>query len=142
MWRDTLLSIQIIHDITELAAAREGLVGERELLATTLASIGDSVIVTDPLRRCHLPKCGPSRKSFTTWECCRFSKYIDFRRYAIMSRAYSRPGASKMGESSRTRQFLFSTLFSSCADRRRVQWFGIPSRGSAPLRTGGSTAIV
>jgi hypothetical protein len=58
MWRDTLLSIQIIHDITELAAAREGLVGERELLATTLASIGDTVIITDPLRRCHLPKCG------------------------------------------------------------------------------------
>jgi PAS domain S-box-containing protein len=38
---------KIIHDITELVAAREALVREKELLATTLASIGDAVIVTD-----------------------------------------------------------------------------------------------
>lgn len=37
----------VIHDISELAAAREALVREKELLATTLASIGDAVIVTD-----------------------------------------------------------------------------------------------
>ena len=36
-----------------------------------------------------------------------------FSAYAIMSRAYSRTRASKMGESSLIRQFLFSTLFSS-----------------------------
>jgi PAS domain S-box-containing protein len=38
---------KIIHDITELVAAREALVREKELLSTTLASIGDAVIVTD-----------------------------------------------------------------------------------------------
>ena len=38
---------KIIHDITELQAAREALVHEKELLSTTLASIGDAVIVTD-----------------------------------------------------------------------------------------------
>ena len=38
---------KVIHDITELAATREALVREKELLATTLTSIGDAVIVTD-----------------------------------------------------------------------------------------------
>jgi PAS domain S-box-containing protein len=38
---------KVIHDITDLVAAREALVREKELLATTLASIGDAVIVTD-----------------------------------------------------------------------------------------------
>lgn len=38
---------KIIHDITDLVTAREALVREKELLATTLASIGDGVIVTD-----------------------------------------------------------------------------------------------
>jgi PAS domain-containing protein len=37
----------IIHDITELVTAREAVVREKELLATTLASIGDAVAVTD-----------------------------------------------------------------------------------------------
>lgn len=39
---------KIVHDITELVAAREALTREKELLATTLASIGDAVVVTDP----------------------------------------------------------------------------------------------
>jgi len=38
---------KVVHDITELVAAREALVREKELLSTTLASIGDAVIVTD-----------------------------------------------------------------------------------------------
>lgn len=38
---------KIIHDISDIVAAREALVREKELLATTLASIGDGVIVTD-----------------------------------------------------------------------------------------------
>jgi PAS domain S-box-containing protein len=38
---------KVIHDITDLVTAREALVHEKELLATTLASIGDAVIVTD-----------------------------------------------------------------------------------------------
>ena len=38
---------KIIHDITDIVAGREALVREKELLATTLASIGDGVIVTD-----------------------------------------------------------------------------------------------
>jgi PAS domain-containing protein len=38
---------KIIHDISDIVAAREALVREKELLATTLASIGDAVIITD-----------------------------------------------------------------------------------------------
>ncbi|HEU5079144.1 MAG TPA: PAS domain S-box protein [Opitutaceae bacterium] len=38
---------KIIHDISDLVAAREALVREKELLATTLACIGDGVAVTD-----------------------------------------------------------------------------------------------
>jgi PAS domain S-box-containing protein len=38
---------KIIHDISDIVAAREALVREKELLATTLASIGDAVIVTN-----------------------------------------------------------------------------------------------
>ncbi|HEX5221621.1 MAG TPA: PAS domain S-box protein [Verrucomicrobiae bacterium] len=38
---------KVVHDITELVAAREALTREKELLATTLASIGDAVVVTD-----------------------------------------------------------------------------------------------
>jgi PAS domain S-box-containing protein len=38
---------KIVRDITDLVAAREALLREKELLATTLASIGDGVIVTD-----------------------------------------------------------------------------------------------
>jgi len=42
---------KIVHDITDLVAAREALVQEKQLLATTLASIGDAVIVTDETGR-------------------------------------------------------------------------------------------
>lgn len=38
---------KVVHDIAELAAAREALVREKEFLATTIASIGDAVIATD-----------------------------------------------------------------------------------------------
>jgi len=38
---------KIVHDISERIAAQEALHQEKELLATTLASIGDAVIVTD-----------------------------------------------------------------------------------------------
>ena len=38
---------KIIRDISDLVRAREDLVREKELLATTLSSIGDAVIVTD-----------------------------------------------------------------------------------------------
>jgi PAS domain S-box-containing protein len=38
---------KIVHDISEIVAARDALTREKELLATTLASIGDAVVVTD-----------------------------------------------------------------------------------------------
>ncbi|HKO22036.1 MAG TPA: PAS domain S-box protein [Candidatus Eisenbacteria bacterium] len=38
---------KIVHDVTDVVAAREALAREKELLATTLSSIGDGVIVTD-----------------------------------------------------------------------------------------------
>jgi PAS domain S-box-containing protein len=38
---------KIIQDISDLVAAREALMSEKELLATTLASIGDAVVLTD-----------------------------------------------------------------------------------------------
>jgi PAS domain S-box-containing protein len=38
---------KVVHDITELAVAREAVVREKEFLATTIASIGDAVIATD-----------------------------------------------------------------------------------------------
>jgi PAS domain S-box-containing protein len=37
----------ILHDISDILAAREQLASEKQLLATTLVSIGDGVIVTD-----------------------------------------------------------------------------------------------
>jgi len=42
---------KIIHDVSEVIAGREALIREKELLATTLASIGDGVIVTDDQSR-------------------------------------------------------------------------------------------
>jgi PAS domain S-box-containing protein len=44
---DVVGASKVIHDISELVAAREAVIREKELLATTLASIGDGVIVTD-----------------------------------------------------------------------------------------------
>jgi len=44
---DVIGASKIIHDITDLVAARDALAREKELLATTLASIGDAVIATD-----------------------------------------------------------------------------------------------
>lgn len=38
---------KILHDISDIVAAREALVHEKDLFATTLASIGDGVIMTD-----------------------------------------------------------------------------------------------
>jgi PAS domain S-box-containing protein len=38
---------KVIRDVSDLVAAREALLREKELLATTLASIGDAVVVTD-----------------------------------------------------------------------------------------------
>jgi PAS domain S-box-containing protein len=38
---------KVIHDISDVVAARAALAQEKELLATTLASIGDAVITTD-----------------------------------------------------------------------------------------------
>jgi len=37
----------IVRDVRDIVAARDALIREKELLATTLASIGDAVIVTD-----------------------------------------------------------------------------------------------
>ena len=42
---------KIVHDISDIVAARADLTREKELLATTLASIGDGVIVTDAQSR-------------------------------------------------------------------------------------------
>ena len=57
---------KIIHDITELSAAREALIREKELLATTLASIGDAVIVTDALGRVTFLNAEAER--LTSWK--------------------------------------------------------------------------
>jgi PAS domain-containing protein len=52
---DIIGASKVVHDITELVVAREAVTRERELLAaqrewlhTTLTSIGDAVIATDP----------------------------------------------------------------------------------------------
>ena len=44
---DVIGASKIIHDISEVVTGREALMREKELLATTLVSIGDGVIVTD-----------------------------------------------------------------------------------------------
>src|ERR1041384_3132506 len=48
---DVIGASKIIHDVTEIVSAREALILEKELLATTLASIGDAVMVTDTQSR-------------------------------------------------------------------------------------------
>ncbi|HZV36133.1 MAG TPA: PAS domain S-box protein, partial [Verrucomicrobiae bacterium] len=56
---------KIVHDITELVAAREALLREKELMATTLASIGDAVIVTDANGRVAF--MNPEAERLTKW---------------------------------------------------------------------------
>ena len=56
---------KIIHDIIEIVAAREALKDERELLATTLSSIGDGVIVTDADSRVTF--INPEAERLTGW---------------------------------------------------------------------------
>ncbi len=56
---------KIIHDIGPIVAAREALIREKELLATTLASIGDGVIVTDSQSRVTF--LNPEAERLTGW---------------------------------------------------------------------------
>jgi PAS domain S-box-containing protein len=56
---------KVIHDISELLGAREALVREKELLATTLASIGDAVAVTDAEGRVTF--LNPVAEELTGW---------------------------------------------------------------------------
>lgn len=57
----------ILHDISDILAAREQLAREKQLLATTLASIGDGVIATDNL----------GRVSFLNAEAARLTGWTD-----------------------------------------------------------------
>ncbi|HEX6647955.1 MAG TPA: PAS domain S-box protein [Pyrinomonadaceae bacterium] len=56
---------KIIHDVTDIVAARDALTLEKELLATTLASIGDGVIVTDTQSR--VTYLNPEAERLTGW---------------------------------------------------------------------------
>jgi PAS domain S-box-containing protein len=56
---------KIVHDLTAVAAARDALRREKELLATTLASIGDGVIVTDAHGR--VTSLNPQAEALTGW---------------------------------------------------------------------------
>jgi PAS domain S-box-containing protein len=56
---------KIIHDVSDIVAAREALIREKELLATTLSSIGDGVIVTDTQSRVTF--LNPEAERLTGW---------------------------------------------------------------------------
>lgn len=56
---------KIIHDVSDIVAAREALAHEREMLVTTLKSIGDGVIVTDAESRVTF--LNPEAERLTGW---------------------------------------------------------------------------
>ena len=56
---------KVVHDLTAVVAAREALRRERDLLETTLASIGDGVIVTDA--RGRVTSINPQAETLTGW---------------------------------------------------------------------------
>ena len=56
---------KIVHDVTDIVAAREALEREKELLVTTLSSIGDGVIVTDAEGRVTF--LNPEAERLTGW---------------------------------------------------------------------------
>jgi PAS domain S-box-containing protein len=56
---------KIIHDVSDIVAAREALTREKELVVTTLASIGDGVIVTDNQSRVTF--LNPEAERLTGW---------------------------------------------------------------------------
>jgi len=56
---------KILHDISDILAARDALAKESELFATTLRSIGDAVIVTDAQGR--ITFLNPEAERLTAW---------------------------------------------------------------------------
>src|ERR1051325_2617493 len=62
---DVIGASKIIHDVSAIVSAREALILEKELLATTLASIGDGVIVTDTQSRVTF--LNPEAERLTGW---------------------------------------------------------------------------
>lgn len=57
---------KVIHDVSDLVAAREALLREKQLLATTLASIGDAVVVTDAQGKVTF--LNPEAERLTGWK--------------------------------------------------------------------------
>ncbi len=56
---------KIIHDVTDIVVSRDALAREREMLVTTLKSIGDGVIVTDAESR--ITFLNPEAERLTGW---------------------------------------------------------------------------